>query len=204
MNNIAALNSGTAFHIVSLTKEPFNRYFKKVLYLPTLSFEELKDIDILLITCSSMYDQLQKKKDIFYKFLEEGKTLVVMGRNETKYWLKDIKEVELPFNFWWWLDEKNSIDLEVVKPDYPLFKHIKLKDMSWHYHGGFEIPKNALNVIEQKDSKKSVFFELDNYYGGKLIVTSLDPFYHHGSFFMPNATKFGFGLLNYLKDLKIK
>ncbi len=50
----------------------------------------------------------------------------------------------------------------------------------------------------------NVFFELDNYYGGKLIVTSLDPFYHHGSFFMPNATKFGFGLLNYLKDLKIK
>ncbi len=34
MNNIAALNSGTAFHIVSLTKEPFNKYFKKVLYLP--------------------------------------------------------------------------------------------------------------------------------------------------------------------------
>ncbi len=38
-----------------------------------------------------MYDQLQKKKDIFYKFLKEGKTLVVMGRNETKYWLKEYK-----------------------------------------------------------------------------------------------------------------
>jgi hypothetical protein len=204
VNNIAVLNSGTAFHIISLKKKPFNDYFKKVLYLPNLSFEQLEGIDILIVTCASAWDQLQKKKNIFYKFLSSGKTLVVMGRNETKHWLYDIKEVELPFNFWWWLDTSNSIDLEVVKSDYKLFEYIELKDMSWHYHGGFEIPENSVNVIGHKDTKKSVFFELDEYYGGKLIVTSLDPFYHHGSYFMPNATKFGFALLDYLKDLEIK
>ena len=202
MNNIAALDSGTSFHIVSLTQEPFNEYLRKIIYLPDLEYKELDNIDILIITCCSSWEQLEKKKDILYKFLKDGKTLFVSGRNETKLWLKDIEEVELPFNFWWWLNKKNSIDLNIVEPSYPLFKHIQLNDMSWHYHGGFNLPKNGINIIEQKELKKSVFFEVKDYYGGRLIVTSLDPFYHHGNFFMPNATKFAFALLEYLKELK--
>jgi len=202
MNKIAALDSGTAFHIVSLSKDPFNKYFKKILYLPKLQAKQLEDIDILIVTCCSSWEQLEKKKDIFYEFLKRGKTLVVLGRNQTKLWLKDIEEVELPFNFWWWLDKKNKIDLKILKPNYPLFEHIKLEDMAWHYHGGFEVPKNAINILEEEKTRKSIFFELKKYYGGRLIVTSLDPFYHHGSFFMPNTTKFAFALLNFLEDLR--
>ena len=38
--------------------------------------------------------------------------------------------------------------------------------------------------------------------GGKLILSSLDPLFHHGSFFMPNATKLAIAMIKYLKDLK--
>jgi len=201
MNNIAALDSGTAFHIVSLNHKPFNKYFKKVIYIKDFTFEQLKDIDILIVTCSSSIEQILKHQDIFYRFLKQGKTLVVMGRNEVNLWLKDIKELDMPFNYWWWLDKKEQIDLKVNEPKHKLFDYIKFENMVWHYHNGFEIPKNATNVIQHKTLDRSIFFELKDYYGGKLIVTSLDPFYHHGSFFMPNATKFGFGLLNYLSNL---
>jgi len=204
MNNIAALDSGTAFHIVSLHKEPFNKYFKKVLYLRTLTSKQLEDIDILIVTCSSSIEQLVSHKEIFYEFLQQGKTLVVMGRNNPDRWLKDIKTIPLPFDYWWWLDKNKSIDLTVKQKEHPLFDFIAFKDMIWHYHDGFEIPKNAQSIIEHKTIEASVYFELDDYYGGNLIVTSLDPFYHHGSFFMPNATKFGFGLLNYLSNLQKK
>lgn len=200
MKKIAALDSGTAFHIVSLHGKPFNKFFSKVIYLPELRFEDLEDMDILLVTCSSSVEQILKHKEIFYEFLKCKKTLVVMGRNGVDLWLKDVKSAKLPFNYWWWLNKNAKTELIPSDISHPFFKFIDFKDMIWHFHGGFELPKNAVSIVEHGSLKKSVFFELKEYYGGDLVVTSLDPFYHHGSFFMPNATKFGKAILTYLKQ----
>ena len=81
MNNIAALDSGTAFHIVSLNHKPFNKYFKKVIYIKDFTFEQLKGIDILIVTCSSSIEQILKHQDILENQLniEEACSLLVVA-----------------------------------------------------------------------------------------------------------------------------
>ncbi|EKR8080046.1 hypothetical protein P9I23_000647 [Campylobacter fetus] len=75
--------------------------------------------------------------------------------------------------------------------------------MIWHYHDGYEPMNGAISVIEHKIQKKTIFLDNKDYYGGRLILTSLDPFYHHGSFFMPNATKFAEAFLRYLSKMEL-
>lgn len=204
MNNIAALDSGTAFHIVSLHYPPFNTFFKKIIYLPGFKENDLVDIDILIVTCSSHLELLIEHKQLFLNFLNKGKTLVVMGRNNPEKWLPNIEKYSIPFNYWWWLKKENEFDMEVTKEQHILLDYIKFEDMIWHYHGAYEIPKDAVPVLVHKTNKKAIYFEQENYLGGGLIVTSLDPFFHHGSFFMPNTTKFAAGFLKYLSERKTK
>ncbi|WP_395021680.1 hypothetical protein [Dongia sp.] len=35
---------------------------------------------------------------------------------------------------------------------------------------------------------------------GRIVLTSLDPFYHHGSYFMPAATRFLDGFLPWMRE----
>lgn len=203
MNKIAALDSGTAYHISSFYTKPFKDFLYKTIYLPNLDIDDLKDVDILIVSCSSSVEQILKHKNIFYEFLAKKKFLVVMGRNEAQLWLNDVVFADLPFNFWWWLDKNNKIDLKPACLDYGLFKYIDFKDMVWHYHGGYEKIKGCISVIEHISLDKSIFLEMPDYYGGRLILTSLDPFFHHGNFFMPNATKLGGALLKYLSEVKL-
>lgn len=204
MNKITALHSGTYYNLVSLLKEPFAKYFHKCVYLPELKKSDLDDCDILLVTDSLVVRHLEKNKELFKEFLKSGRTLVIGGRNEPQLWLEGIEYKELPFNFWWWLDkEHNDIDITPDDTNHELFKYIDFKDLIWHFHGGYKKLNGAKSAIKSKlDESVSVYQEC-SFGGGNLILTSLDPFFHHGCFFMPNASKFGAGLLERLMGLKV-
>ncbi len=202
MNKLAVLDSGTGYHIVSL-HGVFAPYFHRVIYLPRLSAQDLEGVRVLIIPCASSLEQLMAKKEIFTQFLARGGVLFVGGRNAPERWLDGIKAVKLPFNYWWWLDERARIDLKCHAPDYGLFKYERFENCLWHYHGGYELPRGAQNIIAHEGTGESVFFDCNGFGGGRLILTSLDPFYHHGSFFMPNATKLLRALLEFLtKDIE--
>ena len=49
------------------------------------------------------------------------------------------------------------------------------------------------------DPLGSIFYEDTVSTSGRLLITSLDPMYHHGSHFMPATTRFLDGFLPYLK-----
>jgi hypothetical protein len=202
MNKIAILDNGTAYNLVALHKEPFNQYFEKVIYFPKLVLEDLVDIDILVVTCLSNIELLVKNKAIFEEFLSWGKKLVVMGRNEPYKWLDGIIGEALPFNYWWWLDENENIDFFQETNEHELFSYVDYKDMIWHYHDGYKVPDGAVSLVSHKTKDASIYFEYDSFMGGSLIVTSLDPFFHHGSFFMPNSSVFGEKFLKYLQNTK--
>ena len=176
----------------------------KTPYLKELCKNDVKDADILWVSCTSPVDLLIEKKRIFIDYLQDGKPLVVTGRNDPHLWLEGIEEVQLPFNFWWWLDkEHNDIDITPDDTNHELFKYIDFKDLIWHFHGGYKKLNGAKSAIKSKlDESVSVYQEC-SFGGGNLILTSLDPFFHHGCFFMPNASKFGAGLLERLMGLKV-
>lgn len=202
MNKIAILDNGTAYNIVALHTQPFKKYFEKVIYLPKIKKEDLQNIDTLIVTCLSNIDFLIKNKDMFLEFLASGKTLVVMGRNEPYKWLPDIQGQDLPFNYWWWLDQNNSIDFKQDIKEHQFFEYVNFEDMIWHFHDGYKVPKGGVSLVSHKEQDVSIYFEMENYQGGNLIITSLDPFFHHGSSFMPNSSVFGEKLLKYLQNKK--
>ena len=199
--NIGATDTGAAFQIHALRHPPFKDAFAKVLYLPELTGEQLEGLDVLIVTCSSDPEMLVRHKELFLAHLARGKTLVVLGRNQPERWLPGVTAATLPFNYWWWLDpEKEPFDLEVADPDHPLLAYVSPEAMVWHYHGGYELPEGARALLVHKELGKAVYYEHPDYLGGRLILTALDPFYHHGSFFMPNASTFAAGFLRYLAE----
>ncbi|MDY3245382.1 hypothetical protein [Campylobacter sp.] len=202
MNKIIALNSGSSFHINSLTKGILSKELYKIPYLKELCKNDVKDADILWVSCTSPVDLLIEKKRIFIDYLQDGKTLVVTGRNDPHLWLEGIEEVQLPFNFWWWLDKNEQIDALKDDENAKIFNYIDFKDMLWHFHNGYKKLPNSSSAIKYKYDDKISIFQEASYMGGKLILSSLDPLFHHGSFFMPNATKLAIAMIKYLKDLK--
>ena len=65
MNKIIALNSGASFHINSLTKGILSKELYKTPYLKELCKNDVKDADILWVSCTSPVDLLIEKKKIF-------------------------------------------------------------------------------------------------------------------------------------------
>ncbi len=204
MNKIIALHSGTYYNLASLFKGVFVKYLYKTAYLAQLKADELNDGDILLVSDSLVPRHLILHKEIFRNFLKSGRTLVVCGRNDPELWLDGVEFVDLPFDFWWWLD-KNKNDIQICQDDenHELFNYIKFQNLLWHFHGGYKKLKGAKSAIKSKLNDEVSIYQECEFGGGRLILTSLDPFFHHGCYFMPNASKFGEGLLNRLLGLKV-
>ena len=203
MNRIAALDSGTQYHLISLHRAPFKKYFHKIIYLPELQPDDLNDVDTVLVTCASPVGQILAHSGILLDFLAQHKTLVVTGRNGAELWLPGVERVDLPFNFWWWLDKvHNSIDVQESDSAHPLFQYITFEHMIWHYHDGYRLLPNGHSAVEHKTIRNAHIFQtVDEYEGGRLVLTALDPFFHHGNFFMPNASRFGNALLQFVSEL---
>lgn len=198
MSKIAALDGGTYYHHFALTDPAFAPVFDRILPLRTFTAEDLEGVETLFVTCRSNPEILETKAEILQGFLQAGKRLVVMGDTLPGRWLPGITHSPTEVNFWWWLEPNASSGLVVDSPDHPMFQHLSLQDATWHYHDQFTPPPGARSLISCREGG-SILYEDTVSWPGTLIVTGLDPCFHHGSYFMPNATKFLAGLLRYLQ-----
>lgn len=199
MTVIAALDAGTYYHARTLYEPRYRDYFDRLIYVPELGPEALDGVGVLVVSCRTDPSLLEPKADLFRTYLDQGGTVVAMGSTGPHRWLPGVCWTDKPTNFWWW-KEGGSLDLRLCKPDHPLFSHITLEDATWHYHGVFRPPEGAESLIEAGDAG-SVLYEDRTRPAGRMIVTSLDPMYHHGSYFMPATTRFLDGFLPYLRTL---
>lgn len=71
-------------------------------------------------------------------------------------------------------------------------------EVTWRLHGHFDPPEGAEVLATDRDGL-ALFYVDDVSTPGRLVVTSLDPIYHHGSHFMPATTRF---LDRFLPNLK--
>lgn len=197
MTRLAALDSGTYYHHRSLHGERYGRYFDRIIYARRLCERDLDDIDVLLVTCRTDPVLLVPLRDLFARFLARGGTIVAMGSTGPHQWLPGVVWHDTPTNFWWW-KEGGSLGLACASPGHPLFGAIALADATWHYHGWFEPPPGAVSLIDAAGAG-SILYEDRATTPGRMIVTSLDPMYHHGSHFMPATTRFLDGFIPFLK-----
>ncbi len=195
---IAALDAGTYYHHRTFHTPELTPYLDRFIYLPELDDAALADCDALIVSCRTHPDLLVPHRARFARFLASGRTLVAMGETGSHRWLDGVHWTDCEVNFWWWKTPGADSGLRLAQPAHPLFSHLPLADATWHQHGTFTPPPGAVSLID-KAGAGSVLYEDRHSTAGRLIVTSLDPMYHHGSYFMPAASRFLRGFLPWLK-----
>jgi hypothetical protein len=193
-----AIEAGTSYHHVALTGR-YAGFFDAVAYVPELAEVDLGDVDVVVVTCRTPGCRLEPHRVRIQKYLGAGGTLVAMGETEPWRWLDKVHFTPVPTNYWWWLEPGADLGLRALQPAHDLWRHLPAEDVVWHYHGHFAPPAGANTLVSCREGG-AVLYEDAVTTNGRLVLTSLDPFFHHGTYFIPAATRFLDGFLAWLRE----
>jgi len=200
MPTLAAIDGGTYYHHRTLYEEPFARYFDERLYVRDVPFATLEDFDIVFLPCRLNAHVIAPMAKQFIDFWRGGGTLVVMGETLQDAWLPGVRLTPVPTNFWWWLEKGADLGVRLADVEHGLFDYVDKAAATWHLHGYFTTNENQVPLIETREGECLLFEDRTTHAPGRLIATTLDPCYHHGSHFMPATTRFLAGFLAWLKE----
>jgi hypothetical protein len=202
---LAVLDGGTYYHDEAIRGARLGDRFDRVIYAPELSAGDLADCDAVIVADRIHPATLRRKRQALLGYLGGGGTLIVLGENRAHEWAPGVVWSFRPTNFWWWLEEGADPGIRVASAEHELFSYVRASDLVWHYHGLLTPPAGATSLVDvtaQGDPQGkggSILYDHRGIAGGvgRMIVSTLDPFYHHGSFFMPAASRFLQGLLDW-------
>lgn len=185
---IVAPSAGTYYNIRSL-EGPLHSDSFDVLCTPEDLANVLRPQDILWVPCRTPAQRMIAQRHVITQHLEAGGTVVALGESRSDLWLPFIRFTATPTNWWWWLDPKASLGVSVTAPAHPLMVGIGDKDVTWHLHGWF-VPPEGAHVLARDGEDRAIFYIDDVSTPGRMIISSLDPMFHHGSHFMPATSRF--------------
>lgn len=197
MKNLLALYGGSSQHFRTLFEPKYNKYFD-VIYLLDFANVDLSLYDGLLIPSRTSKNVLSRFRENILQFLNDDKVVISLGEQPIP-WLPGVDWEHRPTNFWWWLDSDPKSGIECMKPDHDFFDYIKLKNATWHYHGIFHPPDGVDNLIGTESGESILYIDKIST-SGTMLITSLDPDFHFGSYFMPAAERFLDGFLPFISE----
>lgn len=204
---LGILDGGTYYHTEAIHGERYRGFFDRVLYLPELCEEDLAGISVLIVTDRLNPTLLRHVRPLLIGHAARGGTLVVFAENRSETWLPGVEWTFRPTNFWWWLEKGLEPVQQVIRPDHEMFRFVEPRNTVWHFHGVLHPPAGAEPLIVLRRDGLSaghdgcLFYDDRVTMPGRLLVTTLDPFYHHGSHFMPATTCFLDGFLPWMRAL---
>ncbi|MBK5959453.1 hypothetical protein CCR97_14730 [Rhodoplanes elegans] len=204
---VAVLDGGTFYHHETIFGARFRDRFDRVIYAPALAADDLADVLLLIVPDRLNPELLRRHAPLLTDFLGRGRTLVVLGECEAETWVPGVRTAPRPTNFWWWLDPAEKPPHRFVAPDHELFRHVAPDATVWHIHGVLFPPEGAVPLVivpddrDGRDPGGALLYDDRVTTPGRLIVSTLDPFYHHGSRFMPATTRFLDGFLTWTREL---
>ncbi len=188
MRKIAVIYSGHAPHYRTFHEPKFAQYINKLIYLPELENTDLSQFDVLIVPSQLNANLLLNSADKIREFANEGKVVVALGPQPWD-WLPNQKWEDRPTNFWWWLEEGGDSGLRVRNENHPFYEYFTLADCTWHYHGVFHPPAEATTLVATEDEGAVLYMDQIST-KGTWLITTLDPDYHFGSYFMPATERF--------------
>ncbi|MFE5239602.1 MULTISPECIES: hypothetical protein [unclassified Streptomyces] len=196
---------GGAFHQLAALADPAVRAWRpREIYLPEARKDDFDGLDTLIVSDRLHPGLLADTAPALLRVAENGGTVVVLGENRITGWLPGLRgHLPAETNFWWWrTGDDNGVRLGHA--DHPAWAHLSERAVRWHYHGLLEPPEGATplvhTVLEDEgdpERRQVLLYEDLVSTPGRLIVTTMDPVYHHGSRFMPGATQLLYGLLRW-------
>lgn len=185
---VVAPSSGSYYIIRSLEGPLYSDIFDVI-----CSPEDLEDVlqpeDVLWVPCRTPAQRMIAQKHVVKRHLNAGGTVIALGESRSDLWLPAVNFTPAPTNFWWWLEQGADLGVRVAAPDHPLLNEIGHKDVTWHLHGWF-VPPEGAEVLAHDAEGRAIFYVDDVSTPGRMIISSLDPMYHHGSHFMPATSRF--------------
>lgn len=194
---IAFVDGGTYYHHATFHDPQLRGYFAANLYAPELPQADLSAFDCLYVASRQNPVDLIAARAAIADFLAAGKLVVAFGESHSELWLPGVQWRPCETNFWWWLEPGADSGLRLGDGRHGLFAHIDLQAATWHRHGVLQPPPGAVSLVDTVDGG-SILYDDAVSSPGRMIVTTLDPCYHHGSYFMPATTRFLHGFLPWL------
>jgi hypothetical protein len=196
---ILAIHPGTYYHIESFEGPRYAGYFDALVRPEELPEIDLSAFNVVIIPCRTPADRMAAHRAQLASYLDGGGTIVATGESESQLFLPGITFTPQPTNFWWWLTPGADLGVRIAAPGHDMFSRLEQRDVTWHLHGWFD-PPEGVEVLAVNGEGKPILYVDEVTTRGRMVITSLDPFYHHGSHFMPATTRFLDGFLPWIRD----
>lgn len=191
MTGIAAIDGGMSYHTRTLREGPYAPLFSTIIRLTDLAEADLTNHPTLLIPCRTNGQRLAEHRAKLADYVARGGFLVELGETRPDLFLDGVSFDPVPTNFWWWLEPGADLGVRITAPEHPLMARLNQADITWHVHGTLDLEEGGTTLAEWEDPEKGGPILVDSRRGqGRLLITTLDPIYHHGSGFMPATTRF--------------
>lgn len=197
--SILVVHPGAYYHIESFERPRYAGYFDALVRPEDLPQIDLSVHNVVLIPCRTPADRMQPHVAQLHAYLDGGGTIVATGESESQLFLPGITFTPQPTNFWWWLTPGADLGVRIAAPDHALFATLSQRDITWHLHGWFD-PPDGVEVLAVNGEGRPILYVDDVSTAGRMVITSLDPFFHHGSHFMPATTRFLDGFLPWMRS----
>ncbi|UJW84877.1 hypothetical protein [Devosia sp. SL43] len=197
--SILAIHPGAYYHIESLEAPRYADHFDRLVRPEDLAAERLEEHAVVLIPCRTPADRMEEHKPQLRAYLDNGGTIIATGESESQLFLPGISFTPQSTNFWWWLTPGADLGVRITKSEHSLFERLAQRDITWHLHGWFDVP-NGAEVLAVNGEGKPILYIDEVTTKGRMVITSLDPFFHHGSHFMPATTRFLDGFLPWMRE----
>ena len=198
---IGLLHCGAFQPLRTLADPALAPYRIESVYLPEADPAVLAQLDVVLVSDRLHQGRLARFVPAIQAALQDpGKTVIVLGENKVEQWLPGVGYTFRPTVFWKWrTGEDNGTRLRL--PQDPMWEFFTPWSVSWHHHGLLHPRPGArsLVVMEEDGAESGALLYLDDVnQPARLLVTTMDPVYHHGSGFMPGASQLLYSLLRWV------
>jgi hypothetical protein len=176
MKKIGLIFNGVWSHYAFAKATKYRELFE-LLYVHDLDGAQLAHLDALVIPFQSHHVAIAQHKHLIYGFLAAGKRVFVEGDSSAS-WL-DATWEDRPVNNYWWVTDPSNPPVSETDFTHPIYAGLQPRHAFWHYHGVYtRIPDHARTI--QRDLSGAIVTWETSYFGGALLVTTLDPIVEHG------------------------
>ncbi|WP_105424809.1 hypothetical protein [Neorhizobium tomejilense] len=197
--SILAIHPGAYYHIETLEAPRYAHHFDRLVRPEDLASVDLAEHAVVFIPCRTPADRLVPHAAQLRAYLDQGGTIVSTGETNWDVFLPGIAFTPQPTNWWWWLTPGADLGVRIAAPGHTLFNRLGQDDLTWHLHGWFD-PPDGVDVLAVNGEGKPILYVDEVTTPGRMIITSLDPCFHHGSHFMPATTRFLDGFLPWMRE----
>ncbi|MEU1523921.1 hypothetical protein ABZ413_17140 [Nocardia rhamnosiphila] len=197
---IAFLHGGSHAQLATLADPALAPYRIRPVHVRTGALAEIGEAEVIVVADRLRPDLLRRWTDTVVAGLDRGATVLVFGENHAGQWLPGLREERRPTVFWWWRTGEDH-RLRKQAPGHPAWEFFADRAVIWHYHGVLEPPPGAVSLVDlhtEDGVRDGSILHIDkSSAAGRLLVTTMDPVYHHGSGFMPGATQLLYSALHW-------